>query len=429
LNRGDGAVDCDRKGESVTVLTTFGPLATKHVRWDPLLTKPVITAYGNAKTFEISEYSVGNLDELAQLLAGIESCPRALIVRGRPAEGIDRKQAFRRLHPRTRSDGTVEPATLQPAARHWIPLVLDSIPCPDSLDPVHEPDWAVEHAVRHLPEEFHGTSCWWALTSGQGFKPGLRMRLFFWADRALAEWELKQWLADSPVDRSIFAPAQPIYIARPIFVGMPDPVPTRSGIWRGDRDVITPPTITKPEVATVREPSDCQSSSTYFDGSHEAHRSRIGGYEGGGYETHRGRIGDHEDGDGFHGPVKAAVAAYIARHGASVETEWLRADLERAIRGAPRDPQKHDDAYVEFRVSDLDTLITAIIKLQVAKEAGGQQRGECEPTYPTPLATVEEAREQLTRVFDDHVASIAAYAEAKAAYQTSLKEWEARQAV
>jgi len=79
-------------------------------------------------------------------------------------------------------------------------------------------------------------------------------------------------------------------------------------------------------------------------------------------------------------------------------------------------------------VSDLDTLITAIIKLQVEKEAGGQQRGECEPTYPAPLATVEEAREQLTRVFDDHVASIAAYPAAKAAYQTSLKEWEARQA-
>jgi hypothetical protein len=203
---------------------------------------------------------------------------------------------------------------------------------------------------------------------GVNQRPGVQARppneAFLLADRALADWELKQWLADSPVDRSIFAPAQPIYIARPVFVGMPDPVPTRSGIWRGDRDVITPPTITKPEkVAAVREPSDCQSSSTYFDGSHETHRSRIGGYEGGGYEAHRSRIGDHDGGDGFHGPVKSAVAAYIARHGACVETQWLRDDLERAIREAPRDPRMHDDAYVEFRVRDLDTLIPAIVEL------------------------------------------------------------------
>src|SRR5271167_4984817 len=74
----------------------------------------------------------------------------------------------------------------------------------------------------------------------------LRIRLFFWADRALADWQLKAWLSGYPVDQSIFAPAQPVYVARPIFIGMPDPVPTRSGIWRGDRDAITPPTITKP---------------------------------------------------------------------------------------------------------------------------------------------------------------------------------------
>jgi hypothetical protein len=254
------------------------------------------------------------------------------------------------------------------------------------------------------------------------------MRLFFWADRALADWELKQWLADSPVDRSIFAPAQPIYIARPIFVGMPDPIPFRSGIWRGSRDAITPPIITKPEVATAREPSGRQSSSTYIGSGYETHGDQISGHEGGGYETHRGRIGDHEGGDGFHGPVKAAAAAYIARHGASVETEWLRADLERAIRGAPRDPQKHDDAYIEFRVYDLDTLILAIVHLQVAKEAGGRRLLGCEPSYPAPLATVEEAREQQARIFDDYVTSIAAYAEAKAAYQAILSEWEARQA-
>jgi hypothetical protein len=436
-NRGDGAIGGSHEGDSVTLLITFGPLAAKQVRWDPLLAKPVITAYGNAKNFEISEYPVGNLDELAQLLTAIECCPRAMIVRGRPAGGIDRKQAFRRLHPRTRGDGTVEPATLAPAARHWIPLDFDSAPCPDSHDPVHEPGWAVEHAVSHLPKEFHGASCWWAFTAGQGFKPGLRMRLFFWADRPLTDTELKQWLGERnpvegqprakwpqryPVDLAIFAAAQPIYVARPIFVGVPDPVPIRSGLWRGDRDAITPPAFEKPKP-----------KATYPRQPRETDRPVLPGGDftvptGSGFEYYRGRIGDHESGDGFHGPVKSAVAAWIGRHGAQADTTWLRADLEHAIRSAPRDPAKHDDGYIELRVADLDTLIPAIVALQVASEAAWPEARECEPTYPAPLGTVEEARELLARVFDDHVTSIAIYAEATAVYQEALKEWRGRQA-
>src|SRR6266481_1926826 len=200
--------------------------------------------------------SVGSIDDLAQLLSELDHCPTTFVVRGRPAEGIDRHYAYRRLHPRTQSDGTIEPATIEPAEHPWIPLDLDSIPCPEWLDPVHEPARTVEYVVSQLPEEFDGVTCWGLFTSGQGIKLGIRMRLFFWADRALADWELKAWLGERvptegvppakwprryPVDLAIFAPAQPIYVARPVVVRGPDPVPIRSGIWRGDRDAITPP--------------------------------------------------------------------------------------------------------------------------------------------------------------------------------------------
>src|SRR5271165_725160 len=230
----------------VTALTTKGPLSTKRIIWATGAAKPTIEPYGNAKVFSISEHAVGSIDDLAQLLNNLEHNLTAFMVRGRPAEGIARHYTSRRLHPRTKSAGTIEPATIEPAAHHWIPLDLDSIDCPDWLDPVHEPDRTVEYVVSQLPEVFHGATCWWSFTSGQGIKPGIRIRLFFWADRALADWQLKAWLSGYPVDQSIFAPAQPVYVARPIFIGMPDPVPTRSGIWRGDRDAITPPTITKP---------------------------------------------------------------------------------------------------------------------------------------------------------------------------------------
>src|SRR5271165_778357 len=158
------------------------------------------------------------------------------------------------------------------------------------------------------------------------------LRLFFWSERPLEDWELKLWLGPYPVDLSVFAPAQPIYVARPIFVGGPDPVPIRSGIWRGDRDAISPPEITrkKPSAVGAR-------TSTTTPGS-----------GGGGYEAYRARIGDHEGGEGFLNPINSAAASFIGRHGAAVKPEWLRADLERAIREAARDPAKHPDAYTDI---------------------------------------------------------------------------------
>jgi hypothetical protein len=278
--------------DSVTILTTRGPLATKRIVWHPGAARPVIEDYGNAASFSIWEASVSGIGDLTTLLSTVERRSTSLLVRGKPAEGVDRRNAKRRLHARRAKDGTVEPATLEPAARHWIPLDLDSIACPDWLDPVHEPDRAVEHVVGLLPEEFYGTTCWWCLTSGQGIKAGIRLRLFFWSDRPLADWELKIWLADSPVDHSIFAPAQPIYVAKPLFVAMPDPVPLRSGVWLGDRDVVTPPAIEKPRVRATRATAEAV------------------GEPGGGYEYHRSRIGDHRNGSGFFVPIKGAVGSH-----------------------------------------------------------------------------------------------------------------------
>jgi hypothetical protein len=392
--------------DSVTVLTTKGPLATKRITWPRGATRPVIEPYGNAAFFSIREAPVSGIDDLAALLSAVELRPTSFLVRGNPVADVDRRNARRRLHTRRAKDGSVEPATLGPVARHWIPLDCDSIAHPDWLDPMHQPDRAVKHVVGLLPEEFHGATCWWAFTSSQGIKDGIRIRLFFWADRALADWELKQWLCDSPVDPSIFAPAQPIFVARPLFVDMPDPVPIRSGIWRGDRDAITPPVIEKRHVAAPRQP--------------------FCGEPGGGYEYHRNRIGDRDGGGGFFLPIKSAVASWIAGQGSEADTVWLRCDLERAIRAAARDPVKHPDDYVEVRICDLDPLIATIRALEAAKEAERGQASECEPTYPAPPATVEEARERLAKAFDEHVASIGPYMAARAAYRADLKRWQER---
>jgi hypothetical protein len=361
-------------GDHLTVLTSRqAKLATKRIvaSWNG---PPTIEDYPRGSTwFAFDEWRIGNFDEMAAALAALQARAYSYVVRGRIIDGTNRRHALRRA--RARKD---QPATLEAAARHWIAIDFDSIPCPAHLDPARDVDAVVEHVAALLPMDFHEVSCFWSFTSGQGFKPGLRLRLWYWANRPVGDRELKLWLGDSPIDRSLYAPAQPTYSARPIFAGVVDPVPFRCGVWHGYVDTVIVPPIEKPQARTFTNGTD--GPFTNFAG-------------GAGYEFHCGQIGDHDGGAGFFRPIKSAVAAWIAQHGATADTAWLREDLERIIRAAPRDPTKHpDDHYIEVRVADLDPLIAAIGEMEAAKEAE-----PVEPTYAPPPEgdTLDAARTKL----------------------------------
>ena len=89
---------------------------------------------------------------------------------------------------------------------------------------------------------------------------------------------------------------------------------------------------------------------------------------GSGYDYHRSTIGDHEGGLGFFPPIQSAIGAWWKANGGSADPSWLRADLEAATRGADR--SRHDPAYIETRVADLDSAIRAIGASQAGQEAG-----------------------------------------------------------
>jgi hypothetical protein len=366
--------------DTLTILTSVDrKLATKRIVASPSGGPPEIENYGKGAFFRVEEAAVSSFDDMAAVLARLAHQPYSFLVRGKPVAGIDRLRARRLLH--ARKD---ERPTLEPAARHPIALDFDDLKCPGHIDPLFDPDQVVEHVVEMLPPEFHGASFYWQFTAGHGFKQGIRVRLFFFSDRPLADWELKAWLPEKLVDHAIFRPAQPIYTAFPLFVGMPDPVPFRSGIWRGDRDAITPPAIEKP---SARHPSP---------------RITVGDQTGGaGYEFHKSQIGDHEGGAGFHNPITSAVAAFIAEHGTNADTAWLQGNLEETIRAACRD--KHNDSYIDIRVRDLDTLIRWVVDQQAAKEAISGIAEPIEPTYPAPLGSVDDARHVIAEAMDRFV--------------------------
>jgi hypothetical protein len=183
--------------DAVTLLTTRGPLATKH--FTPTGDGIATESYGNAKHFRVDQITVGSLAELADALDRLQAYRRSFLVRGEPLAGIDRARCRRLAHPDPK---TGDPATLREQARRWLLLDFDSVegaPC-DRLDGAAGAAWLRER----LPAPFHGAACWWAHSSSAGIKPGLRMRLGFWLSRPLTGDECGRLLAAAPVDHALF---------------------------------------------------------------------------------------------------------------------------------------------------------------------------------------------------------------------------------
>jgi hypothetical protein len=362
--------------DRVTVLRTFGPLATKRV---------IRTADGSvdyvdydpAKHFRVTEHSVSDLLSLAALLDATSQCKRSVIVRGEPIPGINRNRATRTLRDKIdpETGEVLETATLKSVPRRWLLLDIDDVPCAPDID-IFDADVVVPYVASLLPTQFHAVSCRWSFTSGHGIKSGIRVRLAYWLSRPLITDEFKAWLGERfwdestttptlrkrwPVDLSVFGANQPNYIAPPVFEdGIVDPVPVRSGLWRGDTDEVTPPHIdlTKPTLPlyTGDAPLPC-----------------------GGYDAYRALIGVDE----MHAPIWSAVCSYFRRNGAGVDAQWLRDDLESVIRERGR-----DIAHITKHLSKLDGMIARARASEADREA----------RYLTPPDHIDETRDSRTEM-------------------------------
>jgi hypothetical protein len=166
----------------------------------------------------------------------------------------DARRCKRLLHPRLEDDRTVNPATFGPAARLWLALDFDSLEPPE---PLAWPRWLEKPRLTAafiaglLPGEFRGASCILQATASAGVKPGIRARIWYWLERHVDDAEAARWLADAPVDRSLFRPVQPIYTATPMFRDCRDPLPRRLWLVRGERLNVPLPELPEPPRAAV----------------------------------------------------------------------------------------------------------------------------------------------------------------------------------
>jgi hypothetical protein len=315
-------------------------------------------AYPNSSEFRALVAEVHNLTELAGMLDAVVSDGHAAVIRGEPGRFYpgNGSPVYRLLH---RQEGLVAARTgaristyaikkynlqadhdnrwavtwlpmFEDAPRAWTVLDVDRVPVREhmSSDWVDEPEAAVEHVLGLLPEPFRTATCWWSLSSsaalpepsGRVVSPTFKLKLAFWLDRPLTGAELKRWMwaENAPVDPAVFNAIQLIYLARPkLGDDVHDPVPRRTGMWRGETDVVEVPELLPEADPYNYEATGAAAGFEPAEGLEELVDQIRGRLQG---ELH---VREH---------LMAAARSYIRQHGANVEQAPVVAALEGVAR-------------------------------------------------------------------------------------------------
>jgi hypothetical protein len=303
----------------LTVLCSVsGMYATKRIRRERKTGKVVKTPYGRETHFQVKQVDLSGFDHLCKCLYTLTQRPFAFVIRGEPLPDADLAKTRRLLY---RDPDTGDPATFATAARTWLAVDIDKVRKPVAIDPVSDPDGAIEHLIGLLPPELHDASCWWQFTCSQslpGCEDTLSARLWFWLLDPLDDASLTRWALSANkafggrlIDPSLYRAVQPHYVADPIFEdGMSDPLPHRHGLRDG---------LDKAVSLLIPEPS---AEDPYVDGE---------GYVGLGVEGHLAEIGGDR---GFRAPMVSAIAAYFTANGADANPEPIKARVREAIERA-----------------------------------------------------------------------------------------------
>jgi hypothetical protein len=231
--------------DNITILRARGRRLAKRIAADGS-----IESYDLAKRFDITALPVDGLDHLEEDLHRLLHQPDRCVVRGAIADLGRATHVRRLLHPDDR-----DPGSLVDIPRRWLALDVDSLALPDNVV-VDDISACARVAIETLPAEFRDVRGVAQFTGSHGFKPGIRMRLWYWLDRPVCCPELKRWFAGVPVDHSLFGAAQVIYSAAPVFVGRCDPLQNRMVRLPGSPQVTVPefPEPERPAAARLVKP-------------------------------------------------------------------------------------------------------------------------------------------------------------------------------
>jgi hypothetical protein len=243
--------------DAITVLRARGRRLAKLICADGK-----VVGYDAARTFDLFEVPVVDLAAVRQLVLRLMQRPDCCIVRGVPVDPA-RSKGVRRLAYLDRETG--DQPTLRDAAHRWLALDVEGVPRPASV-PVADLSGCAGAAIRRLPAAFSAARCIVQASASHGLKPDIRLRLWYWLDRATSAAELTQWLRHAPADPAVFRAVQPIYTAAPVFApGLQDhlaqrlaELPGKAMVAAPHAGVLTPPRhspaapLPKPNAACAR---------------------------------------------------------------------------------------------------------------------------------------------------------------------------------
>jgi hypothetical protein len=338
---------------ALTVLTTRGPLATKRIERTP---EGVVThGYDRARWFDTVTVEVDGIEGLLALLVRLDLEQGRLVIRAALLSGIDPRRCRRLLHP---DQATGDPACFADVPRAWAAFDFDSVEAPACTDPRD----GVEAGLflrDLLHDPFRDAACIVQATSGCTIKPGLRYRLWFILDRPLYGHEVAAWTASPHLDPATLRPVEPIYTARPVFVGMADPLPRRLWHLSGLTEAVeVPEALPRPERQVKLGTGEASDARSFAD--------RLAA------------MGDGEGRQRFRGPIIGAIIAYARQHGAEAllaTAEGVKVRIRSAITAAPKGKGRGPD--LERYASDrhLDEIIgwtAAQEQRRVAAEQAGR---------------------------------------------------------
>jgi len=263
---------------------------------------------------------------------------RRFIVRGEPTPDAPARCAAARSSPAL-ARWHHRPATLRAAAHHWIALDIDGSPVPSIST---RPKIPMRRRVRR--EHLSPSSTAQPATGNSpparaeaGAEPPVVV-----LRPAAVRRRAKDHLADSPVDHAIFAPAQPIYTAAPIFVDIPDPLGwkvdpgcgKRQGRGNGSAGAAAPLRVPASPAGPLVAMAAEEAISTI------AARSA----------TMRAVVDSSDRRKRPSRRISGGMVPPLMRLGCAMTRSGDRA----------ADSSKHDAAYLEMRIRDLEPLIAAI---------------------------------------------------------------------
>lgn len=388
-------------------------------RRTPLLTKEYTVnaagrverrEFGNATWFSAEAATARSIADLHQLLLRLEADARACIIRGAALAETDLAS--------TRRKKAENGGAFADVPRSWIMLDADAIPLPAGASVLSEPEDVAQHLLElfsGFAPELEGASAIVQFSSSAGIAEmaaaeraaGLPDR---WADLAKGDtvsahiWfrlaepldgaALDRWAAGAnhragikAVDPATLRTVQPHYTAAPIFgAGLHDPL-------RGRRTLLVRGAV---DAVRLSVPAEAPRGERTADNGTSANA-------GLGFRWHLEMIGDRVA--GFHEPINAAIAAFVAANWPDPDVEALIELLQDRVERA--DPGNRSDAEIKryAKRENLEARIKWVVDRQREKaEAAAAEREEAdliEPTFPDRAVPLEEGGRLAAKALEE----------------------------